>query len=109
MSRSVYLREPVLVPWLFIFMINDLEVSNNSSFYMWKFADDTIVSESVFLAQQSHRREGVDDIYHWSPENCLQLRNSFHASRELSALMTRSTLMGLSLREFPLRDSWDNS
>ena len=31
-SRSVYLREPVLVPGLFLVMINDLEVSNNRPF-----------------------------------------------------------------------------
>ena len=65
-----------LGPWLFLVMINDLERPNNSSFYMWKFADDTIVSEFFFFflpAQQSHLDEAVDDIYDWSPLNCLQL------------------------------------
>ena len=38
-----------LGPWLFLVMINDLERPNNSSFYMWKFADDTIVSDFFFF------------------------------------------------------------
>lgn len=62
-----------LGPWLFLVMINDLELSNNSSFYMWEFADDTIVSEVVLPAQQSHLHEALDDIYDWCPENYLQL------------------------------------
>ena len=35
-----------LGPWLFLVMINDLKLPEES-FSMWKFADDTTVSEAV--------------------------------------------------------------
>ena len=40
-------------PWLFLVLINDLRLPDGS-FAMWKFADDTTVSEIVPPSKQSH-------------------------------------------------------
>ena len=34
-------------PWLFFVMISDLQLLSDESFHVWKFADDTTVSEIV--------------------------------------------------------------
>ena len=60
-----------LGPWLFLLMINDLTVP--SIFDMWKYVDDTTVSESIPTGQQSKSQEAVDVIYDWSKENLFQL------------------------------------
>ena len=60
-----------LGPWLFLLMINDLTVP--SIFNMWKYVDDTTVSESIPKGQQCRSQEAVDTIYDWSKENLLQL------------------------------------
>ena len=57
-----------LGPWL---IINDLTVP--SIFNMWKYVDDTTVSDSIPKGQQSKSQEAVDGIYDWSKENLLQL------------------------------------
>ena len=56
-----------LGPWLFLLMINDLTVP--SIFNMWKYVDDTTVSESIPKGQQSKSQEAIDAIYDWSKEN----------------------------------------
>ena len=60
-----------LGPWLFLLMINDLTVP--SIFDMWKYVDDTMVSENTPKGQQSKSQEAVDAIYDWSKENLFQL------------------------------------
>ena len=60
-----------LGPWLFLLMINDLTVP--SIFNMWKYVDDTAVSENIPKGQQSKSQEAVDAIYDWSRENLFQL------------------------------------
>ena len=60
-----------LGPWLFLLMINDLTVP--SIFNMWKYVDDTTVSENIPKGQQSKSQEAVDAIYGWSKENLFQL------------------------------------
>ena len=60
-----------LGPWLFLLMINDLTVP--SIFDMWKYVDDTTVSENIPKGQQSKSQEAVDAIYDWSKENLFQL------------------------------------
>ena len=60
-----------LGPWLFLLMINDLTVP--SIFNMWKYVDDTTVSENIPKGQQSKSQEAVDAIYDWSKENLFQL------------------------------------
>lgn len=60
-----------LGPWLFLLMINDLSVSK--IFNMWKYVDDTTVSESIPKGQQSQIQHAVDQVNQWSQENLLQL------------------------------------
>ena len=60
-----------LDPWLFLVLINDLQFLEG--FLMWKFADDTIVSEVVFPSKQSCFQQVVDHIYTCSKDNLLQL------------------------------------
>ena len=40
-----------LGPWLFLVMINDLNVSNDE---MWKYVDDSNISETVQKGEVSH-------------------------------------------------------
>ena len=61
-----------LGPWLFLLMINDLSVP--SIFDMWKYVDDTTVSETIIKGStQSKSQEAVDVINHWSKENKFHL------------------------------------
>ena len=60
-----------LGPWLFIAMINDLRLPEE--FLMWKFANDTTVSEVVPTSELSTLQQAADYIHDWSQENHLQL------------------------------------
>ena len=60
-----------LGPWLFLSMINDLHLPEG--FHMWKFADDTTVSEVVPPSKHSTLQQVADFIHDWSQENHLQL------------------------------------
>ena len=67
-------------------MTNDLFISANvSSTYLWKFADDTMTSESIPLYGRSFLQENLNHISEWSrinffqmyPEKCKELIISF--------------------------------
>ena len=76
-----------LGPWLFLVLINDLRLPDGS-FAMWKFGDDTTVSEIVPPSKQSALQQAVDFISSWSQENRLQLNPS--KCKELQSCFTRS-------------------
>ena len=61
-----------LGPWLFLLMINDLSVSLDN-FNLWKYVDDTTVSETVPKGKISHAQSAVDQVQSWSEENLFQL------------------------------------
>ena len=61
-----------LGPWLFLLMINDL-LTPSALFGMWKYVDDTTLSEKVPKGQQSRAQEAVDHVSNWSAENLFQL------------------------------------
>ena len=61
-----------LGPWLFLVMINDLKLPGGS-FSMWKFADDTTVSEVVPSSGESSLQEAVNHISSWTHNNLFQL------------------------------------
>ena len=77
--QELPLREKVQIgciveSWLFLLMINDLSVP--SIFDMWKYVDDTTVSETILKGStQGKSREAVDVINHWSKENKFQLNS----------------------------------
>ena len=76
---SSWLNVPAGVPqgtclglWLFLVMINDLKLPGGS-FSMWKFADDTAVSEVVPISGESSLQEVVNHISSWSHDSLFQL------------------------------------
>ena len=60
-----------LGPWLFILMINDL---NLTDFEMWKYIDDTTAAEVISKDSYSSIQTGVNQLEAWSVQNKLQLQ-----------------------------------
>jgi hypothetical protein len=60
-----------LGPWLFIIMINDL---NLTDFQMWKYSDDTIAAEVISKDSHSIIQTGVNQLEDWTVQNKLQLQ-----------------------------------
>ena len=60
-----------LGPWLFLIMINDLIVSE--PFSIWKYVDDSTVSETVLKGAQSNIQLAADEVNLWSKSNLFQL------------------------------------
>ena len=56
--------------WLFILMINDLEICGASK---WKFVDDTTTAEIVSKDSTSFVQDAVTDVQEWSMANRLTL------------------------------------
>ena len=67
-------QETRIGPWLFLVMINDLTTSNTLS-SIWKFADDTTVSEIVPKFGASVLQDTVHDVLRWSNDNRLKLNS----------------------------------
>ena len=73
----------------FLLVINDL-VTPSALFGIWKYVDDTTLSEKVPKGQQSRAQEAVDHVSNWSAKNLFQLNLektkdltiSFHRSPE---------------------------
>jgi hypothetical protein len=49
-----------LGPWLFLIMINDLDVAGDAS--LWKYVDDSTMSETVNKDQPSAMQTYVNDL-----------------------------------------------
>ena len=54
-----------LGPWLFLVLINDLKLPQES-LPTWKFADDCTISEVIPPSKQSSLQQAVDYIDAWS-------------------------------------------
>ena len=59
-----------LGPWLFLWMINDLKITEVS---IWKYVDDTTVSEVVKKGDTSKAQDAVTTVENWSNSNRLLL------------------------------------
>lgn len=70
-----------LGPWLFLVLINDLEVSSGINAEMWKYVDDTTTSEVVIKGKASISQRIADRVIKWSSKNRVQLNND--KSKEL--------------------------
>jgi len=57
-------------PWLFVIIINDLNIRNTS---LWKYVDDTTVSETIPKGAISYVQLVVDEVVEWSRLNWFQL------------------------------------
>ena len=72
-----------LGPWLFLVLINDLDVDNLAN--VWIYVDDTTASEVVAKGNQSCDQEIADKVAAWFTQNrvklnsdkCKELRISF--------------------------------
>ena len=70
-----------LGPWLFLIMTNDLKLQNE----MWKFVDDTTVSEVIGKDQTSNSQNQMDilansissDKLQLNETKCKEMRNQF--------------------------------
>ena len=62
----------MLVPHI---MIYDLSVSENSTNKMWKFADDSTISEVIPRTENSNLQDIVDQVANWSNNNKFQLNS----------------------------------
>ena len=72
--------------WLFLVMINVLSISD--PFSLWKYVDDSTVSETVTKGNQSEAQLAEDQINSWSKENKFQL--NCDKTKELTITFTRS-------------------
>ena len=69
-------------PWLFILMINYLNLTN---FQNWKYINDTIVAEIIVKNDYSTIQSGVNELEAWTSSNKFQLK-SLNARNCLSRL-----------------------
>ena len=84
-------------PWLFLVMINDLTISNTLS-SIWKFADDTTVSEIVPKFGASTLQDTIHDVLRWSNDNrfklnslkCKELRIDFRRESNLDTVSLKA-------------------
>ena len=76
-----------LGPLGFLLMINDL-LTPSASFGMWKYVDDTTLSEKVPKGRQSRAQEAVDHVSNWSADNLFQL--NLEKTKELTISFCRS-------------------
>ena len=74
-----------LGPWLFLVMINDINVNGVN---LWKYVDDTSMAETVHKGQQSGIQAAVDDLvrqaeidkFQLNENKCKELQISFSKS-----------------------------
>ena len=89
-----------LGPWLFLILINDLNLatpcSDHNAPRIWKYVDDTTASEVVIKGRESKAQQIADQVVHWSSESkmklnsdkCKELRISFARNQtEFSAVI----------------------
>ena len=60
-------------PWLLFVMVNDLATSSKPLSGIWKFADDTTVSEIVPKSGATEIQDTVDHVLQWSNDNKFKL------------------------------------
>ena len=61
-----------LGPWLFLLMINDLDIGYHG---IWKYVDDTTTSEIVLKDGSSNAQNIANKVMSWSSENRVQLNS----------------------------------
>ena len=94
---SDFLHVPAGVPqgtklgsWLFLAMINDLKFSNDPLEDMWKYADDSTISEVVPMSNNSALQLIVDEAVGWSDLNVKNLEFNFLNANHYKWTTTRN-------------------
>lgn len=64
-----------LGPWLFLVLINNLELRGGINAEMWKYVDDTTTAEVVIKGKASILQRIADRVMEWSSKNRVQLNN----------------------------------
>ena len=80
-----------LGPWLFIVMINDLDIANTE---LWKYVDDTTISEAVPKSANSKLQSAVDSLASSAAANKFQLNESKCKELRIS-FSTKDTIFDL--------------
>ena len=60
-----------LGPWLFLLMIKDLSIT--PPFTLWKYIDDTILSETIKKGASSSLQSAVNTIHEWASTNRFEI------------------------------------
>ena len=68
-----------LGPWLFLVLINDLEISTSNT-QLWKYVDDTTTSEIVAKGNESKSQLIANQVIQWSIDNRVQLNNDMQGT-----------------------------
>ena len=58
-----------LGPWLFLVLINDLNLSHNLNVQLWKYGDATTTSEVVVKGSDSNAQQLADRVAQWSSDH----------------------------------------
>ena len=65
-----------LGPWLFLVLINDLNLSDTLNAQLWKYVDDTMTSEVVAKGSDSNAQQLADRVAQWSSDNRVKLNSA---------------------------------
>ena len=89
-----------LGPWLFLIMINDLDTLAD----MWKYVDDTSISETVRKGRESNLQRIVDDLSRQSSSEGFQLNEAKCKELRISFANSNSTFNPIKLNGKPLEE-----
>ena len=89
-----------LGPWLFLIMINDLDTPAD----MWKYVNDTSISETVGKGCESNLQQVVDDLSRQSSSERFQLNEAKCKELKISFANSNLTFNPIKLNGKPLEE-----
>ena len=88
-----------LGPWLFLVMINDLDVEDLD---LWKFVDDTTMAESVDKSEPSEIQASVDELASKSQVDRFQLNEAKCKELRISFAKTKRDFEPININSKPI-------